>query len=60
VKIHVFLENEQEEEEEHEGVTVKVLLTRILTNVELGSYFQDWEATVQRADSHPIEAGSMW
>jgi hypothetical protein len=39
---------------------VKVLLTRILTDVELGSYFRDWEATVQRADSHSIEAGSIW
>jgi hypothetical protein len=39
---------------------VKVLLTRILTNVELGSYFQDWEATVQRADSRPVVAGSIW
>jgi hypothetical protein len=39
---------------------VKVLLARILTNVELWSYFRDWEATVQRADSHSIVAGSMW
>jgi hypothetical protein len=39
---------------------VKVLSTRILTNVELGSDFRDWGAMVQRADSYPIEAGSIW